>query len=151
MVKLSWNRSLSRIPNTTDEKQKNCRQMGEGLDGTRSGPHTLQVQNGGPVNWHTSVITIVSYQCKALFGFLSLKKATRAFCYSALLTVDGFSSKGLEKIRSLRLRYFPLKLVFVCVIYVCMVMLLCCWAFTTTIQAMTKSDEDYMLTDVLLS
>ena len=50
MVTLSRNRSLSRISDTTDEKQKNCREMGEGLDGNWSGPHTLQVQNGGPVN-----------------------------------------------------------------------------------------------------
>ena len=104
MVTLSWNRSFSRISNTTDEKQKNCREMGEGLDGTRSGPHTLQVQNGGPVNWYTSVITIPSYQCRALFGLLFLKKATRAFCYPALLTVDGLSSKGLEKIKGSKAR-----------------------------------------------
>ena len=31
-----------------------------------------------------------------------------------------------------------------------MVMLLCRWVFTTTIQAIKRSDEDYVLTNVLL-
>ena len=40
-TKLSWNRSLSRISNTLDEKQKNSRETGEGLDGDSvQSPHS---------------------------------------------------------------------------------------------------------------
>ena len=50
-IKLSWNRSLSRISNTPDAKQKKIPAKREkDWTGTRSSPHTLQVQNGGPAN-----------------------------------------------------------------------------------------------------
>ena len=40
-IKLSWNRSFSRISNTLDEKQKTSRETGEGLDGDSvQSPHS---------------------------------------------------------------------------------------------------------------
>ena len=41
---------FSRILNTPDEKQKIPPKQEKDWMGTRSSPHILQVQNGGPVN-----------------------------------------------------------------------------------------------------
>ena len=68
--------------------------------GTRSSPRTLQVQNGGPCQLirynNDCIIPMQSFVWVIFF-----KKATKAFCCPALLTVDGwfqfFSSKGLGK------------------------------------------------------
>ena len=89
-------------------------------------------------------------------GFLwviFLKKATKAFCYPALLTVDGwfhiFSSELLGKSQSTSILLTEAR---ICLYnHVCIVMLLCRWVFTTTIQAITRSDEDYMLANRLIS
>ena len=50
-IKLFWNRSLSRISNTPDEKtEKIPAKREKDWTGTWSSHHTLQVQNGGPAN-----------------------------------------------------------------------------------------------------
>ena len=145
--KLSWNRSLSRTSNTPDEKHKKIPAKREkDWTGTRSSPHT-----GGQLIWYNNNY-IISMQ--GFVWVLFLKKATKAFCYPALLTVDGWfhflSSKGLGKsqftsilLTEARICLYNLRMY--------MVMLLCWWVFTTTIQAITRSEEDYMLTNLLIS
>ena len=70
-IKLFWNRSLSRISNTPDEKQKKFpRKTGEGLDG-----NSVQSPHSSSPKWRASqldVITSASSQCEALFGLFSL-------------------------------------------------------------------------------
>ena len=81
-------------------------------------------------------------------------KAKQAFCYPALLTVDGwfhfFISKGLGK------RQFtpiPLTEARVCLYNLHMYghTPLLMGIFTTTVQATTRSDEEYMLVNLLIS
>ena len=149
--KFSWNRSLSRIPNTPDKKQKkfprNGRRIGRELGPV---PTLFKSKMAGQLAWCNNKC-IISMQ--GFVWVIFFIKAKQAFCYPALLTVDGwfhfFSSKGLGKSQFTSI--LSLKLVYVCVIYVCMVMLLCWWVFKTTIQAITRSDEDYMLTNLLIS
>ena len=79
------------------------------------------------------------------------KKATRAFCYPALLTVDGFSSKRLVKIRG---HFDTFTEARICLCNLCMyghAPLLTGIYNNYQALSMTKSDEDYMLTNVLLS
>ena len=83
---------------------------------------------------------------------ISFKKATKAFCYPALLTVDRWfhflSSKGLRKSEVTSIQLIKAR---ICLYNLCMYdhapLLM---VFTTTIQAVTRSDEDYMSTNVLL-
>ena len=74
-----------------------------------------------------------------------LKKATKDFCYPALLTMDGwfhfFSSKGLGKSQ-----FTSILLTEACI---------CLYNIRmyghTPFQATTRSDEDYMLANLFIS
>ena len=75
------------------------------------------------------ITTIVSSQCKALFGLLCLKKQQKLFVIQlSKLWMDGFIFSALKDSENQRSPlywwYCSLKLVFVCITYVCMVMLL---------------------------
>ena len=58
--------------------------------------------------------------------------------------MDGFIFSPLKDSENWRPpRHCPLKLVYVCIICVCLVMLFCWWVFTTAIQAIKRSDSSY--------
>ena len=83
------------------------------------------------------------------------KKASKAFCYPTLLTVDVkfhfFSSKGLEKSEVSSILLSEAR---ICLYNLSMyghAPLLMGIYNNVTIQAITRSEEDYMLTNVLLS
>ena len=100
IVKLSWNRSLSRILNTPDEKHKkfpqNRRRIGWELGPV---PTLSKSKMVGQLIWYNNNC-IISMQ--GFVWVIFFKKATKAFCYPAFLTsVDGLFhfliSKGLGK------------------------------------------------------
>ena len=98
-IKLSWKRLLSRISNTPDEKQKkfprNGRRIGRELGPV---PTLFKSKMAGQLTWCNNKC-IISMQ--GFVWVIFFIKAKQAFCYPALLTVDGwfhfFSSKGLGK------------------------------------------------------
>ena len=98
IVKSSWNRPPSRTSNTPDVKHKKISGKQEkDWTGTRSSP------------WYNNNC-IISMQ--GFVWVIFLKKATKAFCYPAVLTVDGWCGWMVSP------RYCSLILVYVCVIYV---------------------------------
>ena len=100
---MTWHRtgnsSLSRISNTPDEKQKrfprNGRRIGRELGPV---PTLFKSKMAGQPTWCNNKC-IISMQ--GFVWVIFFIKAKQAFCYPALLTVDGwfhfFSSKGLGK------------------------------------------------------
>ena len=81
------------------KNRKNSRETGEGLDG-----NSVQSPHSPSSKWRVVTLIKKNNWIISMQGFvwvIFLKKATKAFCYPALLTVDGWfhflSSKGLGK------------------------------------------------------
>ena len=146
-IKLSWNRWLY----TPDEKQKkfprNGRRIGRELGPV---PTLFKSKMAGQLTWCNNKCIISMQGFVWVIFFITAKKAF--FMELSYPWMDGFIFPALKDLENHSSpRYYSLKLVYACVIYVCMVMLLCWWVFKTTIQAITRSDEDYMLTNLLIS
>ena len=98
-IKLYWNRLLSRISNTPDEKQKKFPRNGRRIERELAPvPKLFKSKMADQLPWCNNKC-IISMQ--GFVWVISFMKANQAFCYPALLTVDGwfhfFSCKGLGK------------------------------------------------------
>lgn len=85
------------------------------------------------------------------FVWVIYLQSNKNFFYPALLSMDSFST-GWFHFFSFSPGHCSLRLVYVCIygMYIYMVMLLYCWVLTSAIQAIKRSDEDYMLTNVFV-